>query len=98
MPISELPVALIAHVACPYCAAESMITITIAGSGTVPVVSDLSGAEVNKFISAKSATIDELLDLHKMLKRKSVCKLLHSQGNTLAKKTKRLEDKKAYRL
>src|SRR3989344_6566836 len=91
-PISEVPVALIAHAKCANCGAESMITITVGGSGAMPMVSDLAGNEIKKFIGAKNISVDELLDLHLILKGKSICKLLRSQETSLAKTQKNLEE------
>lgn len=87
--ISEVPVALVAHAKCVNCQAESMITITLAGSGIMPVISDLTGQEIKKFIGAKSISYDELLDLHKMLQKNSICKLMQKKEQNSEKKQKK---------
>lgn len=84
--ISEVPVAVVAHAKCVKCKAETMVTITSAGSGAIPVMSDLTGAEFKKFLGRKSVTYDELLDLHKILERKSICKLLQEKEKKQVKK------------
>lgn len=76
VPITDAPLAFIAHAVCGVCKAESMLTITPAGSGIVPVQSDLTGEEYKKFMGAKAVSYDEILDLHLALKKKSIWKLL----------------------
>ena len=84
--ITDAPIVLVAHAICNKCEAESMVTITAAGSGVTPLLSDLSVTEFKKFMRAKSVSYDELLDLHKMLKKKSICSLLDKKENSSAKK------------
>ena len=91
--ITEAPIALVAHAVCGICKAESMITITPAGSGIVPVQSDLTGVEFKKFIGAKSVNYDELLDLHIALKKKNLWKLLVTKDKKSVKKSKASEKK-----
>ena len=86
--IAEAPVALIAHAVCPKCQAESMVTITSAGGGASPMLSDLNVTEFKKFMGVKSVAHDELLDLHKILKRKSLWSLLVKKEKSLEKKQK----------
>lgn len=74
--ITEAPIALVAHAVCASCKAESMITITPAGSGIVPLQSDLTGEEFKKFIGAKAVNYDELLDVHLSLKKQNIWNLL----------------------
>ena len=74
--ITEAPIALVAHAVCVVCKAQSMVTITQTGSGTVPVQSDLTGEEFKKFIGAKTVSYDELLDLHVALKKKNIWNLM----------------------
>jgi hypothetical protein len=88
VPITNAPVALIAHAVCSVCSAESMITITPTGSGTVPVKSDLTGKEFKKFIGAKTISYDELLDLHTALKKKDLWSLMHKKEKNLEKNQK----------
>ena len=86
--ITEAPIAMVAHAVCTICKAESMITITPAGSGIVPVQSDLSGEEFKKFIGAKAVSYDELLDLHLVLKKKKVWNLLAKKDKKSVKQSK----------
>lgn len=88
IPISEAPLALIAHAVCPKCRAESMLTITAIGNGVVPLVSDLKGSEIKKFLGAKSVSYDELLDLHEMLEKESLWNLLRKQEQSSEKNLK----------
>ncbi len=88
VPISELPLAVIAHAVCGKCKSENMITITSAGTGVMAMASDLTSEEVQKFVSAKNVSLDEVLDLHKKLKRNSVCNLLRKKEHNLVKKQK----------
>ena len=77
--ITEAPIAFIAHAVCPICSAESMLTITPAGSGIVPIQSDLTGSEFKKFIGQKAVSYDELLDLHVALKKENIWNLLQKK-------------------
>jgi hypothetical protein len=86
--ISDAPVALVAHAVCPNCQSESMVTITASGSGVTPLVSDLTGSEIKKFINERSITYDELLNLHKMLEKESIWNLLHKKEKASVKKLK----------
>ena len=88
IPISEAPVAIVAHVVCAKCQAQSVVTITPTGTGIVPLVSDLVGSEIKKFLGKKSITYDEILDLHKDLKGKKIWKLLHKKEKYLGKNQK----------
>ncbi len=78
-PISRVPVALIAHTTCPKCSAESIITITLAGSGIMPLISDLKGKEVEKFLGKSPTSYEELFQLHSLLKGKNIWKLLQKK-------------------
>jgi hypothetical protein len=86
--ISEASVALVAHAVCPVCSAQNMVTITPSGGGAVPVLSDLDGQEFKKFIDAKPIAYDELLDLHKQLKKTKIWNLLFKKEKRLVKKAK----------
>jgi hypothetical protein len=88
IPISEAPVAYVAHAVCPVCKAESMVTITPTGSGSVQVQSDLTGHEFKKFLGAKHVTYDEVLDLHIELKKENIWKLLQKKEKKQEKKQK----------
>lgn len=84
--ITEAPLAIVAHAICSNCEAESMITITASGGGVTPLLSDLDVTEFRKFMGAKSVSYDELLDLHKALKKTSLCNLMDNKENSLEKK------------
>lgn len=94
--ISEIPIAMIAHAKCQNCEAESMVTITVAGGGAVPMLSDLTGEELKKFLGAKSISYDELIDLHLKLKKKTICELMQKKENYLEKKQQGSEKIKRY--
>ncbi|MFC1722018.1 hypothetical protein ACFL0C_00030 [Patescibacteria group bacterium] len=86
--ITEAPIALVAHAVCAICQAESMVTITTTGSGVTPLISDLGVTEFKKFMGVRSVSYDELLDLHKLLKKKDICNLLDKKEKSLEKKHK----------
>ncbi|EKD99580.1 MAG: hypothetical protein ACD_22C00230G0004 [uncultured bacterium] len=86
MTISDAPVAFVVAAVCPKCQSESVLTITAAGSGAMPLISDLSAEEIKKFMIEKSVTYDDLFSLHKLLEKKAIWNLLH-------KKEKNLENK-----
>ncbi len=86
--ISDAPVAWIAHAVCQGCKAESMITITPAGNGIVPVKSDLTGVEFKRFLGFKSVSYDEILDLHLALKKENIWKLLQKKEKSSVKPRK----------
>lgn len=88
VPISEAPIALVAHVSCPKCQAESMVTITANGVGSIPLTSDLMPDEFKKFLGTKSISLNDLLDLHKLLKKDSLWSLLRKQEQVSVKKLK----------
>ena len=74
--ITEAPIALVAHAVCKKCQAESMVTITTTGGGVTPLLSDLNVTEFKKFMRVKSVSYDELLDLHKTLKKTTLWNLM----------------------
>ncbi len=88
VPLTNAQVAWIAHAVCPICKAESMVTITSAGSGITPVQSDLTGMEYKKFVGIKSVSYDELLDLHVALKKEPLWNLLQKKEKSLEKHRK----------
>lgn len=88
VPITNAPVAWVAHAVCPICKAESMVTITSAGSGIMPIQSDLTGTEYKKFVGIKSVSYDELLDLHVALKKEPLWNLLQKKEKNLVKQQK----------
>lgn len=94
-PISEIPVATIAQVVCPQCKTESMVTITASDqdAGVSQIISDLNAAELKKFANYKSVSYDEVLDLHKLLKKKSLWKLLQKKEKNSVKRQNPSEGK-----
>jgi hypothetical protein len=91
--ITSAPVALVAHVVCSECHAQSIVTLTTLGAGSVPLISDLRGSELKKFIGLKSVTYDEILDLHAALKKESIWNLLQKKEKSLEKVQKNSERK-----
>ncbi|OGC63099.1 hypothetical protein A2264_00150 [candidate division WWE3 bacterium RIFOXYA2_FULL_46_9] len=65
-----------------------MVTITPAGSGVTPVISDLTGEEYAKFIDANIIGYDDVLNLYKALKKESLWNLLHTKEKKQVKKQK----------
>jgi hypothetical protein len=63
------------------------------GAGAVPLISDLQGSELKKFIGLKSVTYEEILDLHVALKKESIWNLLQKKERSLVKGPKNLEHK-----
>jgi hypothetical protein len=86
--ISDAPVALIAHAVCPNCRSESMLTITPTGTGVMPLVSDLTGLEIKRYLTSSSLTYDDLLNLHKSLKKNSIWNLLRKKDKRSVKRSK----------
>lgn len=86
--ITEAPIAFVAYAVCDKCQAESMVTITSAGGGGTPLISDLNVTEFKKFMNAKSVSYDELLDLHKLLSKEELWNLLDKKEPSLEKKPK----------
>jgi hypothetical protein len=93
VPISEMPVAVTAHVTCPNCKAESMITITLGGSGVLPVTTDLMPEEIKEFIGKQPISSDDLLDLHTVLKKGKLWNLMQQKEQYSVKKAKTSEEK-----
>jgi hypothetical protein len=88
MTISNAPMAFLAHAVCSKCESGTMVTITPQGSGTIPVVTDLSGEEIKTFIAQKNVSYDELFSLHKLLKKETIWNLLQKKEKSLVKKRK----------
>ncbi len=86
--ISDAPMAFLAHAVCPKCHGQSMVTVTTQGSGTIPLVSDLLGEEIKKFMMENSVSYDELLSLHRALEKNSIWKLLLKKDKKTVKKPK----------
>jgi|GEM_PF-2407750 hypothetical protein len=80
----KLPLITIGHVICSGCQSQSMVTLTMAGNATTPMMTDLVSEEVVKFTKLKEIAYTELLDLHQALKKESLCKLLRKSEKTLA--------------
>ena len=90
-PISKVPLALVAYAVCSNCLAESIVTITLAGSEAASGSSDLKNEELQKFLGLKPTSQDELFELHGKLKRKSIWKLLQQDEKYSERKIKTLE-------
>lgn len=88
-PITEAPVAIIAHAVCHKCQAESMVTITSSGTGSVPLISDLTTEEIKKFMNLKAISYDEIIDLHIALKKETIWKLMHKKEPSSGKRIKK---------
>jgi hypothetical protein len=86
--ISDAPMAFMAHTVCPKCKSESVFTITPAGSGIMPLISDLTGEEIVRFAFERGVNYDDLFDLYKKLEKKSLWNLLHKKEKNLARKRK----------
>ncbi len=87
VPLGELPLAVVAHATCDKCKSENMITITSMGAGVMPLVSDLTANEIQKFVDAPSVSYKDVLKIHKKLQRDSICSLMHKKDKNLEKKT-----------
>lgn len=86
VPISELPLGMVAHAVCARCQSENMVTITTLGTGVLPLVSDLMGKEIKKFVNSENISYDDVLNIHKKLRKESLCNLLHKKETNLVKK------------
>lgn len=84
-PLTEVPVGVIAHAICQKCKSENVVTITTLGAGVTPLVSDLMPSEVKEFVTSSSISLDDVLNLHKSLKKENVWNLLHKKDKTLEK-------------
>uniref|UniRef100_A0A7C4TS70 Uncharacterized protein n=1 Tax=candidate division WWE3 bacterium TaxID=2053526 RepID=A0A7C4TS70_UNCKA len=87
--IGKLPSAIIAHTTCPSCKAESIVTLTIAGAGVLPIISDLKPSEIQKFATGRPTSYDDLFELHKQLKKGPIWKLLQRSEPLSENKTKK---------
>ena len=92
-PISKVPLALVAHAVCQNCLAESIITITLAGSEVASSSSDLKSSELQNFVGLRPTSYEELFELHSKLKRKPIWKLLQQNEKHSERKIKDLEMK-----
>jgi hypothetical protein len=54
---------------CVACRAQYLVTAVIDEEGAPETVTDLSAAEVEKFRNAESLKVDEVLDMHRFLKK-----------------------------
>ncbi|MEK7595282.1 MAG: hypothetical protein AAB443_01645 [Patescibacteria group bacterium] len=94
VPINEIPLAMTAHITCPNCKAESMVTITTGGAGVFPVTTDLTADEIKNFLGADSLTTNDLLELHSLIKKDTLWNLLQKKESNLVKKVKNSQEKK----
>lgn len=88
VPITEMPLGLVAHAVCARCKSENMVTITTLGTGVVPLVSDLTGQEIKKFVKSDNISYDDVLAIHKKLRKDSICNLMQKKENILEKTQK----------
>lgn len=79
VPISEMPLGLVAHAVCISCKSENMVTITTLGAGVLPLTSDLSAKELKRFVHLDNVSYEDVLALHKKLRKDSICKLLQKK-------------------
>ncbi|OGC39065.1 hypothetical protein A3K42_00625 [candidate division WWE3 bacterium RBG_13_37_7] len=86
--VSEAATLFVAHAVCAVCKAESVVTITPGGSGSISVQTDLLSYEFKKFIAAKAITYDDVLNLHVALKKENIWSLLAKKDKNLEKQQK----------
>ena len=86
--VFEAQASFIAHAVCSSCSASSMVTVTPAGSGTISINSDLEGFEFKKFLSQRSVSYEDVLDLHLLLKKENIWNLMHKKGKKQEKQLK----------
>jgi hypothetical protein len=84
----RMPLMAIGHVVCAQCKSQSMVTLTMTGNSTAPLMTDLVSEEIVKFANLTEISYTELLDLHQALKKESICKLMHKKEKNLEKRTK----------
>lgn len=82
----KMPLITIGHVVCSSCQSQSVVTLTMAGNATAPMMTDLVSEEVVKFTRVKEISYTELLDLHQALKKESLCKLMRKPEESLEKR------------
>ncbi len=79
VPLTEMPLGVLAHAVCIKCKSENMVRITSMGAGVMPLVSDLQGTEVKKFVNTGNVSFGEIIELHKKLSKESICNLLRNK-------------------
>jgi hypothetical protein len=84
----RIPLVTIGHVICSKCQSQSMVTLTMAGNTTTPMMTDLVSEEIVKFAGLSEISYTELLDLHRALKKESLCKLMQKKEKSSVKKIK----------
>lgn len=87
--LNDMPLMTIGHAVCPKCQSQNMVTLAITGNTSSPMESDLVSEEVAKFASMPKISYTELLELHRALKKESLCKLLQKKERNLESKSKR---------
>lgn len=85
----RLPLVTVGHVICAKCQSQSMVMLTMSGSGVTPMMTDLVSDEIVRFANLTEISYLELLDLHQALKKESLCKLMHKSEKTLEKRISR---------
>lgn len=68
-----------------------MVTITMNGTGASPITTDLMPEEIKNFFGQSQVSLDDVLDLHLLLKKESLWNLLRKKEQTLVKKAKKKE-------
>jgi hypothetical protein len=86
VPISDLPLGVIAHAVCENCNSENMVTITSVGTGVMAMASDLTSDEIKKFVSTSGVSYEEVLELHNRLKKESLWNLLQKKEHNSERK------------
>lgn len=84
--ITQAPTSLIAHATCLNCQTASMVTITTAGTGLMPIKSDMQGDEFRRFADLEAVNYEDVLDLHEDLKKENLWNWLHKKEKLQEKK------------
>lgn len=84
--LTDLPTGMLAQAKCINCETESMLTITLTESGISPIYTDLTVEEIKNNSKFTTVTIDDVLEVHKILKKKPLWKLLQQKETFLEKK------------
>lgn len=86
---NNTPLVTIGHVVCARCNSQNIVTLTMGGNATAPVESDLTSEEVKVYADMKEVSYFELIKLHQVLKKESVCKLLRKSDKFLERRTRK---------
>lgn len=88
VPIADMHIFTTAHVTCRNCQAESMLTITPNGGGVLPIATDLTPEEIKTVFSKDPISSDEVINVHKALKKEKIWNLLQQKEVSLEKNPK----------